>query len=139
MSDEKPDGIGIADVIKLSIDQVEEMKKLTDEQYSEVYRQVSEMKKHWWLLPDYFWFVGIIAALFCVLYFTNWIIHMTGLVVMIYCVLQLGYRAGVSSGYVRGYQEGHEEGVHKAVSNILGDDAGDVFNRAFDDKATASQ
>jgi len=126
--------IDIADVTKLSIDQVEEMKKLTDEQYSEVCRQVSEMKEHWWFFPDYVWFVGIIAALFCILYFTNWIILTTGLVVMIYCVSQLGYRAGVSYGYLRGYQEGHEEGIHKAIDNILGDNAGDVFSRAFDDK-----
>lgn len=134
MSDETSDKMRIADAIKLSIEQVEEMEKLTEEQYSEVYRQLSEMKKSWWLFPNYVWVAGIIAAGFCILYFTYWIIHVVGIMVMIYCVAQLCYRAGVSYGYVRGYHGGHEEGVHKALHNILGDDASEIFDRAFEDE-----
>jgi hypothetical protein len=111
--------------------QVQEMENLTKEQYAEVNRQLSEIKKSWWFFPDYVWVIGIVAAGFCTLYFSHWIIHIAGLMAMIYCVAQLGYRAGVSYGYVRGYESGHEEGVHKALG-IAGDDASDISERAVE-------
>lgn len=133
MIDKTPDKPCIADVIKLSIEQVEEMQKLTQEQYEIVSGELAEMGDSWCFFPNYAWIVGIIVAGFCILYFTYWIIHVAGIILMVYCVAQLGYRAGVSYGYVRGYQNGHEAGVHKAVDNILGDEASDVFDRAFED------
>ena len=116
MSDDNLDKISIEDAIKLkheldqqnirsggySAKQIEEMGKLTKEQYAELNRQLIEMEKSWWFFPDYVWFIGIVAVSLCMWYFSYWVVHLAGIIVIIYCVANLAYRAGVSYGYERG-------------------------------------
>lgn len=143
MSDGGSGKISIEDAIKLkhSLDksityggynakEIKEMRDLTKEQYSEVNRQLSEIRKNWWCLPDYVWIIGIIASVVCLFYFQWVFIHMACVVVLAYCVAQLGYRSGVLYGYVRGYESGHVEGVHKSLGISHG--IADIGQRAID-------
>lgn len=128
MNEETSSKINIEDAIKLknqinhnikwggyNARQVREIKDLTNEQYVEVNRQLSEIKKSWWFFPDYVWVIGALVSCICILFYSNFSVHIIGIVVLIYCIAQLAYRSGVSYGYVRGYETGHEEGVYKAL------------------------
>ena len=142
MSDETSGKISIEDAIRLkhklnqaityrgyNAKEVHDMENLTKEQYSEVGRQLSEIKKSWWFFPDYVWVIGIIMGGFCSLYFPQYFLRIVGLVALIYCTAQLAYRSGVSYGYVRGYESGHEEGIHKALG-VPSEEAADLRQRA---------
>jgi len=144
MSDETSGKISIEDAIRLKHDlnqnithggysakQIREMESLTKEQYAEVNRQLAEIKKTWWFFPNYFWAIGILCAGFCILYFSQLLVQVIGLVILLYCTAQFGYRSGVLYGYVRGYEGGHEEGVHKSLG-ITAEGATDIHDRAIE-------
>jgi len=98
-----------------NVKEISDMEDLTEEQYSEVNRQLSQIRKHWWLFPDYFWVIGIALSSLCFFYFHQNYVRISAIVVVSYCTSQLAYRAGLLYGYVRGYKSGHEEGIHKAL------------------------
>ena len=109
--------------------EIHDMEALTKEQYLEVNRQLSEIKKSWWFFPGYVWVIGIILAVFCSLYFSQISIRIAGVVVLAYCIAQLGYRSGLLYGYFRGYESGHEEGIHKALG-VSAEEAAELSQRA---------
>lgn len=117
--------------IKLNVKEIRELEGLTKEQYAEVKQQLSEIKKDWWFFPDYFWVAGFTIGIFCIFYFSQWIMQIIALIVITYCIAQLGYRSGVLYGYVRGYESGHEEGIHKALG-ITHEDALDIHDLAIE-------
>lgn len=146
MNDKKSDELSIEDAIGLinnlnqqitiggfNAKEISELKNLTKEQYAEVGRQLAGIKKEWWLFPDYIWIIGLIGGFLSILYFQQWIVQIVGLILVLYCTAQLGYRSGVQYGYVRGYESGHEEGVHKALG-ITPKEAIDMHDRAVEMK-----
>ena len=95
--------------------EIRDMENLTKEQYSEVSRQLSEIKKSWWFFPDYVSIILVVVSGLCFFYFYQSFVRVAAMFVIAYCVSQLAYRAGVLYGYVRGYESGYEEGIHKAL------------------------
>lgn len=144
MADESSGKITVEEAIRLKHDlnqaityrghnakEISDMENLTKEQYSEVNRQLSEIKKSWWFFPDYVWVIGIIIAGFCFFYFYHIAVRIAAVFVVAYCVSQLAYRAGVLYGYVRGYESGHEEGIHKALG-VPAEEAAELSERAIE-------
>jgi len=145
MNDKASDKISVEDAVRLkhqlnqeityggglNARKIREMEGLSQEQYAEVNKQLSEIKKSWWFFPDYFWIIGLLIGGFCIFYFDKMIVRVIALVVILYCIGSLAYRSGVLYGYVRGYESGHEEGVHRALG-ITPDDARDIHDRAIE-------
>jgi len=142
MSDDESNKISIEDAIRLkhtlnqtityrgyNAKEVSEIESLTKDQYDEISRQLSEIRKSWWFFPDYVWIIGLIVSGFCSLYFSQYFIRIISLLSLIYCIAQLGYRSGLLYGYVRGYESGHEDGVHKALG-VPPEDAAEISERA---------
>lgn len=115
----------------LNAKQVRDLEGLTKEQYAEVNRQLSEIKKSWWFFPTYFLIVGFLIGLICIFYFDKIIVQIIAAIAMIYCAEQLTYRSGLKYGYVRGYESGYEAGVHK-ILKISQDDLEEMRKRAVE-------
>ena len=78
---------------------------MTEEENAELIRQVAEIKESWWFFPNYVFVIGALISIFCVAYFGNIIIQIIGTLVIIYCIGQLNYRAGLIYGYMRSYED----------------------------------
>jgi hypothetical protein len=144
MADETSGKITVEEAIRLKHDlnqgityggynakEISDMENLTKEQYSEINRQLSEMRKSWWFFPDYVWVIGIIVSGVCFFYFYQSFVRIAAVVVLAYCIGQLAYRSGVLYGYVRGYESGHEEGIHKALG-VPTEEAAELGQRAIE-------
>lgn len=145
MNDELSDKISVKDAMRLKNElnqkityggglnakQIRDMEGLTQEQSAEVSRQLSEIRKSWWLFPDYVWITGLLVGVSAFFYFHQLIVQIFALAAVLYCTAQLAYRSGLLYGYVRGYESGHEEGVHKSLG-ITPADAEDIRDRAVE-------
>jgi len=118
---------------RLNARQVEQMVDLTPDQYAEINRQLSVIRKSWYFFPDYVWYVGILVSFCCWVFFKRPIVNEIALLAALYCTGQLCYRAGVQYGYIRGYESGHEGGVHKALG-ITSEDAKEIHESAIEMK-----
>ena len=145
-NDEKPsDEISIKDAFRLKREinkqimysglnakQIEELKDLTKEQYKEVHRHLSEIKKSWWIFPDYFYLILMILSALCIIGFSkNYPIIGIAFGVMVLGIYKLSYRSGLLEGYILGYEAGHEGGVLK-VLGISSKEAKDIHERSIE-------
>ncbi len=109
--------------------EIEELGRLNEEQRARLGAELTNIKKVWWVFPDWFMVVGFVAAVASFFYFESLSARIFSALVSIYCATQFAYRLGVYYGFARGYQEGQEQGVHR-VLGISPEEAHEISERA---------
>jgi len=143
---EDPDKITVQDAVRLKHEvnksikyssynakEVRELGRLNEEQRVRLGTELTNIRKVWWLFPDWVMVVGSIAASSSLFYFDGVAARIASALAAIYCTTQVAYRLGVYYGFARGYQEGQEQGVHR-ILGISPDEAQDIHERATEMK-----
>lgn len=100
----------------LNAQQIEELKRLDSDQILQLNEILSDIRKSWWLTPNWVWWGSALVVIFIILFISRETLPMVvALFVFGYCVIQLGFRAGHQQGFSRGYEDGHCSGVYKAL------------------------
>ena len=76
--------------------------------------ELTNIKKNWWLFPDWLMALGLVVALCLLFFFVPFAADLLGMLASIYFATQIAYRRGVYFGFARGFEQGHEEGVRRA-------------------------
>jgi len=76
--------------------------------------ELINIKKVWWVFPDWSMVVGLVVSVCASLYFVSFAGRLVGVLASVYCATQVAYRLGVYYGFTRGFREGHEKGVQRA-------------------------
>jgi hypothetical protein len=111
--------------------EIKELGRLSEEQRTRLGAELANIRKVWWVFPDWLMVVGFLGAVGSFLYFEGLSARIFSALVSIYCVTQVAYRLGVYNGFARGYREGHEQGVHR-VLGISPEEAHDIGERAIE-------
>ena len=140
---EDPNKISVQDAVRLKHElnksikysgynagEIKELGRLNEEQRTRLGAELANIKKVWWVFPDWVLMVGFIVAIGSLFYFDSLSARILSALASIYCATQVAYRLGVYYGFARGYQEGQEQGVHR----VLGISPGEV--NEIDEKAT---
>ena len=111
--------------------EIEALGRLNEEQHTSLSAELANIKKVWWIFPDWIMVVGSIAAFGSLFYFDSYLARIVSALAAIYCASQVAYRLGVDYGFAHGYQEGQEQGVHR-ILGISPDEAQDIHERAIE-------
>jgi hypothetical protein len=111
--------------------EIRELGRLNEEQQRRLDTELSNIRKVWWLFPDWAMFTGFLVTLGLLFYFESFLARILFVLASIYCATQIAYRLGVYYGFTRGYQEGQEQGVHR-VLGISHEQAHKIGERATD-------
>jgi len=76
--------------------------------------ELTNIKKNWWVFPDWLMVLGLVVAVCSLLFFMTFSAGLVCMLASIYCATQVAYRRGVYFGFARGFEQGHEEGVRRA-------------------------
>jgi hypothetical protein len=95
--------------------EIQELKRLTTEQFEELNEGISILRDAWWFFSDRTMVIGFLISGCSLLYFASDIARLFCIVGMIYFATQVSYRYGVWYGYTRGFEYGHEKGVEKVL------------------------
>ena len=121
--------------------EIQELGRLNESEQGKLRAELDNIKKVWWVFPDWLMGVAFLVALAALFYLSSPITRIVCGVVSLYCAVQFSYRLGVYYGFMRGYQEGHQLGVHR-VLGISDEQAGEINERAtemeIDDKLVKS-
>jgi hypothetical protein len=108
---------------------MKELGRLNEEQRTRLSAELANIKKIWWVFPDWLMVVGFLVAAGSFFYFDGLPARILSALASIYCATQVAYRLGVYYGFARGYQEGQEQGVHR-VLGISPEEAHEIGERA---------
>jgi len=109
--------------------EIEELGRLNEEQRARLGAELANIKKVWWVFPDWLMVAVFLVAVGSFFYFESFSARIFIALVSMYCATQVAYRLGVYYGFARGYQEGQEQGVHR-VLGISPEEAHDIGERA---------
>ncbi|MEO8142860.1 MAG: hypothetical protein ABI654_01485 [Betaproteobacteria bacterium] len=109
--------------------EIRELERLNEQQRAKLGSELANIKKVWWVFPDWVMVVAAIAATGSLFYFDSLSARIFSALASIYCATQVAYRLGVYYGFARGYQEGQEQGVHRALG-ISPDEAHEIGEKA---------
>jgi hypothetical protein len=99
----------------MNANQIQTMQSINDDSRKQISAELTYISKSWWLFPNWFWVVGLLAGGGVTLYFPQLYALIGGLIVICYCVGQLAYRTGFQYGYIEGFESGHKNGVNTAI------------------------
>jgi len=110
---------------------IEELGRLNEEQRARLGAELANIRKVWWVFPDWVMVVGLGVTVGSFFYFESLSARIFSALALIYCATQIAYRRGVYYGFARGYQEGQEQGVHR-VLGISPEEAHEIGERAIE-------
>jgi hypothetical protein len=138
------DGIRIDDAIRLKHEinksityqgfnakEVEELAKMTSEDYRKIRRKYTEQLKEWTIIPNFIWYAFSIVGILLIFCNVVWYLKLLGLGCVGYSALQIGSRVGNPEGFITGYEWGLSDGVYKTLG-IDEKEAADVHDRSIE-------
>ena len=111
--------------------EVKELGRLNEEQRARLGAELTNIRKVWWVFPDWLMVAGFFVSVGSFVYFESFSARILSSLVSTYCATQVAYRLGVYYGFARGYQDGHERGVHR-VLKLSPEEERDIDERAIE-------
>ena len=111
--------------------ELRELARLNDEQRARLGVELANIKKVWWVFPDWTMLVGLLIAVGLLFYFESLSGRILSALASIYCATQVAYRLGVYHGFAHGYQEGQEQGIHR-ILGISPEEAHEIGEKAIE-------
>jgi len=132
------DAIRLKDEINKSITyqgfnakEVEELAKMTAEDYRKIRLKYGEQLKEWTIIPNFIWYALSIVGILLIFWNALWYLKLLGLASVGYSALQIGSRVGNPEGFIIGYEWGLSDGVYKTLG-IDEKEAADVHDRSIE-------
>ena len=79
--------------------EIEEFRRLNEEQRARLGAELTNIKKVWWAFPDWVMLVGFLVAVGSFLYFESLSARIFSALISVYCATQVAYRLGVYYGF----------------------------------------
>jgi hypothetical protein len=112
---------------------VEEMARMTSEDYRKIRLKYAEQLKEWTIIPNFIWYALSVVGIFLISWYPTWYLKLLGLVCVGYSALQIGSRIGNPAGFIIGYEWGLSDGAYKALG-IDDKEATEIHDRSTEMK-----
>jgi len=113
--------------------QIEELTKLTAEDYARIRKEYGDWQKRLTVAPTLGLFVLVVSCALAHHFITYGWVKVAAVILGAMCFMTMMKREGHAEGYVEGYETGHDEGIHK-VLGIKPEEADEMSHFATDMK-----
>jgi len=100
------------------------LSEVTNEEFSSALEFYKEAAGRMWLIPDYFFDIGVVAGIGVAMFFSQFWIRLFGIVICLFGASHVGKRMGSFNGFRDGYVRGKQSGARRALGIAEGDVTG---------------